>query len=106
VFDIAASFAGSQAPVLRGNEAGTPLTTFRNGLGLALERAGQKAQLGNTAHMTLAYGDHKIAEQRIEPIHWAAQDLVLIDCLTGKGIHRHLDRWPLVQGLVSIPATG
>jgi RNA 2',3'-cyclic 3'-phosphodiesterase len=95
VFHTAVSFAGSGAFVLRGDDAGTPLTAFRNELGLALRQAGLRAHPSHAAHMTLAYGDRDIPAQRMAPIHWTAEHFVLIDSLVGQGIHRHLGRWRL-----------
>jgi RNA 2',3'-cyclic 3'-phosphodiesterase len=95
VFHSALSFAGSAAFVLRGDDAGTPLTAFRSELGVALRQAGLRAHPSNAAHMTLAYGDRDIPVQRMAPIRWTAEHFVLVDSLVGQGIHRHLGRWPL-----------
>jgi RNA 2',3'-cyclic 3'-phosphodiesterase len=96
VFDKALTFPGSGAFVLRSDDAAAPINSFRKTLGEALAQAGLRTWLSNTAHMTLAYDDHQIAEHRIEPIRFAAEAFVLIHSLVGQGVHRHLGRWPLL----------
>jgi RNA 2',3'-cyclic 3'-phosphodiesterase len=95
MFDRALSFPGSGAFVLRGDDAAAPISAFRNALGEALARAGLPAKPSSTAHMTLAYDDRLIAEHRVEPVRWIAEDFVLIDSHVGQTVHRHLGRWPV-----------
>jgi RNA 2',3'-cyclic 3'-phosphodiesterase len=96
VFDRALSFTGSGAFVLRGDDAAAPISAFRHALGEALAHAGLRAEPINTAHMTLAYDDRRIAEHRLdEPLRMAVEAFVLIHSLVGQGVHRHLGRWSL-----------
>lgn len=95
VFDRALSFPGSGALVLRGDDAATPISSFRQALGQALARAGLRTWPSNTAHMTLVYDDRHVQEHRIEPMRFAVEEFVLIHSLTGQSVHRHLGRWPL-----------
>jgi RNA 2',3'-cyclic 3'-phosphodiesterase len=90
VFDRALSFRGSGAFVLRGDDATTPISAFRNALSQALVQAGLRNWPSNTAHMTLAYDDRHVPEHRIEPIRFAVEKFVRIDSLVGQGVHRHL----------------
>ena len=96
VFDRALSFKGSGAFVLAGDDVTAPITAFRQTLHAALAQAGLRTRPSNTAHMTLAYDDRHVEEQRIEPIRFAVQAVVLIDSLVGQGVHRHLGQWPLL----------
>jgi RNA 2',3'-cyclic 3'-phosphodiesterase len=95
VFDRVLTFPGSSAFVLRGDDATTPISTFRKALGQALAQAGLRNWPTSTAHMTLAYDDRHVPEHRIEPIRFAAEAFVLIESLVGQTVHRRLGRWPL-----------
>ena len=89
-------FRGNEALVLLEDEGVTPLTVFRDALGHALVRAQVPVDFGGAPHMTLAYGGDDVSERLAEPVHWVAQEVVLVQSLIGQGRHRHLCRWPLL----------
>ncbi|MGE0179694.1 MAG: 2'-5' RNA ligase family protein, partial [Sphingomonas sp.] len=48
-------------------------------------------------HMTLVYRPHQEFIRPVEPLSWAATELVLIHSLVGRNRHAELGRWPLEQ---------
>ena len=101
VFDRAMSFAGqpgNYAFVLRGSNGDSTLVAFHQALGEAMERAGIKLKASHyTPHMTLLYGDRRIAEQMIEPVALRVREFVLVRSLIRRQQYVPLARWPLLS---------
>ncbi len=49
-------------------------------------------------HLTLGYRDGVPSSERVAPVGWVADELVLIDSHVGATRHETLGRWPLRQG--------
>jgi 2'-5' RNA ligase len=101
VFDRAMSFAGqpgNYAFVLCGSNGDSTLAAFHQALGEAMERAGLKLKASHfTPHMTLLYGDRRIAEQMIEPVALRVREFVLVRSLMGRQQYVPLARWSLLS---------
>lgn len=65
----------------------------------AMVDAGLGAQIRRSfrPHVSLLYGDKPLAPEAIEPIRWTVEELLLVESLSGAGVHRVLGRWPLVR---------
>lgn len=101
-FDRAGSFAGAPGKhpfVLLGGEGVAALSAFRDRLFKALLRAGIRtlSREAFTPHVTLAYGDRRLPERAIDPIHWRATGFVLIHSEVGRSTYHTLGRWPLAD---------
>lgn len=99
-FDRAASFAGAPGKhpyVLLGGEGVETLNGFRDRLFRTLLRAGVRTLSKETftPHVTLAYGDQKLAERVIDPVGWRATEFVLIHSEVRRSTYHTLGRWPL-----------
>lgn len=102
-FDRVASFRGRARNlpfVLRGEEGSegiAALTVFQKTLGEALKMNGLGRWAGTqfNPHVTLLYDDRLVAEQPVETIGWAVNELVLVHSLLGRKQHVPLGRWPL-----------
>ncbi|HEU4459717.1 MAG TPA: 2'-5' RNA ligase family protein [Methylibium sp.] len=84
--------------VLLASEAANPaLLLFQQRIAAAMTAVGLKSPLGRrfTPHLTLLYDARRVAQQATEPIRWTARELLLIESLTGKQVHRVLGRWPV-----------
>lgn len=97
--DRAGSFSGAPGKhphVLLGGEGVRELNAFRRRVWEAV-RAQEKtlSTADFTPHVTLMYGDRKLAERAIEPIRWRATEFVLIHSEVGRSIYHPLGRWPL-----------
>ena len=92
-FDRAESFRNG-ALVLRGDDGTIGLDVLQQRLSDALDDAPRKAR-SFTPHLTLLRDNHRVPEQRIEPIEWTVRELVLVHGLLGRTTHRHLARWSL-----------
>jgi 2'-5' RNA ligase len=92
-FDRAESFRNG-ALVLRGDGGTIGLDVFQQRLNDALDDAPRKAR-SFTPHVTLLRDNHRVPEQRIEPIEWTVRELVLVHSLRGRTTYRHLARWSL-----------
>jgi len=92
-FDRAESFRNG-ALVLRGDDGTIGLDILQQRLSDALEGEPRKAR-PFTPHVTLLRDNHRVPEQRIEPIEWTVREVVLVHSLSGRTTHRHLARWPL-----------
>jgi 2'-5' RNA ligase len=92
-FDRAESFRNG-ALVLRGDDGTIGLDVLQQRLSDALDDAPRKAR-SFTPHVTLLRDNHRVPEQRIEPIEWTVRELVLVHSLLGRTTHRHLARWSL-----------
>jgi RNA 2',3'-cyclic 3'-phosphodiesterase len=98
MFDRVASFSGREGHyplVLRGDDGVVGLTMLHQSLGIAMRRAGLKARLDFTPHITLLYDDRRIEEQPVEPIFWTVRALVLVLSLSGRTKYVFLGQWPL-----------
>ncbi|MDB5816102.1 MAG: 2,5 ligase [Rhodocyclales bacterium] len=97
-FDRVLSFQGGRrgSPfVLRSDDK--MLIEFQRTLALMMSKAGV-AGAANKAfvpHVTLLYDTCKVAEQRVETIHWAVRELVLVRSVLGQSRHEPIARWPL-----------
>jgi 2'-5' RNA ligase len=101
VFDEAMVFRSRGAPyVLCGGEGLDALRRFRLELGIALKNAFPLMDVKRdfTPHMTLAYKGRLGLKHAIDPMHWPAHELVLINSHQGKTVHEVLGRWPLPMG--------
>jgi 2'-5' RNA ligase len=96
VFDRAMTFTGAKAYVLGGGEGVAPVRDLWLKLGIELANVFSSLKKSSfTPHMTLSYNGRPLAEQPIEPIRWAATELVLIDSHVGKTFHEPKGCWPL-----------
>src|SRR3990167_3513179 len=100
-FDRVASFSGhpSKRPfVLRGTDDDlAALTAFQQTLGTAMRKVGlgRRVDVRFTPHVTLLYDSRLVAEQPVAPIHWIADELVLVHSLLGQTRYVPLARWTL-----------
>lgn len=82
--------------VLLAGEPLEPLRAFHRSLGVHLQAAGLERARGKfTPHLTLLYDDTLIELQAMEPLHWTANESLLVDHLIGQTRHVVLGRWPL-----------
>jgi 2'-5' RNA ligase len=98
VFDRALSVTGPNAFVLRcdaGSDAA--IARLRQMLALALRRVGLHPKASGTAHMTMLYGQHAVAELPIEPVCWTATRFALIVSHVGLGHHQWIGHWALTD---------
>ena len=76
-----------------------PWRTLRTALGQALKQAGLGGAVHDlddfTPHVTLLRDEKQAKTQKIAPLSWQVQEIVLIQSLLGKTTHIHLGRWPL-----------
>lgn len=94
-FDRGMTFERRHGPgphVLLGGEGVIGLEALHRLLGSALSRS---ARAGFQPHVTLFYGDRRIAEHPIEPIDWIVREFVLVRSLVGRSRYQHLARWTL-----------
>jgi 2'-5' RNA ligase len=77
------------------------LRRLRRQIDLLIERAGLRRGVPSNfnPHMTLFYAPAAIGRERIAPIGWHADEIVLIHSLVGLAQHVPLGRWPLVEQL-------
>jgi len=99
-FDRAASFAGAPGRhpyVLLGGEGVEPLAALRDRLFKALLRAGVRtlSREAFNPHVTLTYGDRRLAERAVDPVGWGVTEVLLIHSEVGRSTYHTLDRWPL-----------
>jgi RNA 2',3'-cyclic 3'-phosphodiesterase len=99
-FDRVMSFSGKpdKLPlVLRGGDGLVALITFQQILVTAIRRAGLRYAAGShfTPHMTLLYGDRRVAEEPIKTVGWTVREFVLVHSLLSLGRHVLLGRWAL-----------
>jgi 2'-5' RNA ligase len=92
-FDRAESFKNG-ALVLRGDDGTIGLDVLQQRLSDALDGEPHRAR-SYTPHVTLLRDNHRVPEQRIEPIEWTVREVVLVHSLLGRTTHRHVARWPL-----------
>jgi len=92
-FDRAESFKNG-ALVLRGADGTIGLDVLQQRLSDALDGEPHRAR-SYTPHVTLLRDNHRVPEQRIEPIEWTVREVVLVHSLLGRTTHRHVARWPL-----------
>jgi RNA 2',3'-cyclic 3'-phosphodiesterase len=94
-----ASFGGQVGNlplVLYGGDGVAALMAFRKVLAAAVMKVGLgRAQSGFSPHVTLLYGDRKIAEHPVDPVSWTVREFVLVQSLHGESRHILLGRWPL-----------
>jgi len=93
-FDVAFDRAGGTKGqfLLRASDGSAALRVFRQTLGAALIKAGQRRRVDSTfnPHMTLSYDFSDVPERLIDPISWTARQFILIESLLGE--HRHIER--------------
>ena len=99
-FDCVMSFSGrpDNLPlVLRGGEGLAALMTFQQVLVRVMRKAGLRHTAGSrfTPHMTLMYGDRRVAEEPVKTVGWTVREFVLVHSLLGLREHVLLGRWPL-----------
>ena len=94
-FDRVKSFPNG-AFVMSGGDASIGLEVLNQRLSDALDASPRPARRF-TPHLTLLRDGRQIEEQPIEPIGWAAREVVLVHSLPGQTGHRHLARVPLRQ---------
>jgi RNA 2',3'-cyclic 3'-phosphodiesterase len=97
-FDRVASFkiGADFALVLLCDDGVAALTALRNSLHAAMACVGFRAPSRFTPHVTLAYCGKSVSETALdEPIAWTVREFVLVQSLTGRGVHVPLARWPL-----------
>jgi len=90
--------SGPHSVLLCPSESLDGLRMFRERLGFTLMRAGLGLRLGRrfNPHVTLLYNSWRTYDDQLDdPIHWRAEDFVLIHSLVGLTEHRELGRWPL-----------
>lgn len=102
-FRAAGSFRGR--PETRGRPAKHPFVLLADAgpvcelsalIGAAMRECGLRAADGFVPHMTFGYGPGLVPRQPVESIGFVPKEFVLIHSLRGLGIHRFLDRWPLL----------
>jgi len=81
------------APGAAGTGRTTALKRFISQLERALDGAEVAHRMSRNPHMTLGNGGGDVDETLAAPVRWAAQELVLIRSLWGRGKHEHLGRW-------------
>jgi len=98
-FDRAMSFRRNtrERPfVLRAARNPGTLVALHKILGEAIRRAGWRdVNASFTPHMTLLYDRRLVAEREVEPVQIQARSFFLVHSLRGRGVYRHLARWPL-----------
>jgi RNA 2',3'-cyclic 3'-phosphodiesterase len=99
-FDRVGSFTGQprrRPLVLRGDAGLQGVVALHDALTSALH--GQGVRLADTRrftpHLTLLYDARLLAEQRLDPIGWTANEFVLVDSHIGQSRHEVLGRFPL-----------
>jgi 2'-5' RNA ligase len=73
---------------------GAALRELHGMLGAAMEKNGFRAGTDFTPHMTLSYGSESVPPQEIEPVRFAAKELVLIHSRLWLSQYEILGRWP------------
>lgn len=103
-FDCVASFPGrarKRPCVLRGakENSNAALRAFQAALGEQLRAAGlgRYVERRFTPHVTLLYDERSLPAQAVPPIGWTVRELVLVRSLIGRGEHRVLGRWGLMD---------
>jgi 2'-5' RNA ligase len=98
-FDRVASFGGKKGNlplVLYGGDGVAALMAFRKVLAAAMMKVGLvRAQSRFSPHLTLLYGDRKVAEHPVAPVSWTVREFALVHSLYGQSRHIPLERWPL-----------
>ncbi len=82
--------------VLSGEDGVIGVAMLCDAIAAALRAEGLDGRPASTPHVTLAWSEVFVPEQRIEPVTWTGSEFVLIDSLKGVGRHQILGRWPLV----------
>lgn len=99
-FDRVGTFGGRgrQLPcVLRGEEGVKGLFQLQRALARRMAEQGITGDTRFTPHLTLCYSDAALPLQRIEPVQWRVQELVLIRSFLGQTRYQLEGRWALDQ---------
>lgn len=99
-FDRAASFAGAPGKhpcVLLGGDGVEPLAALRDRLFKALLRAGVRtlSREAFNPHVTLTYGDRRLAERAVDPVGWRVTEVLLVHSEVERSTYHTLGRWAL-----------
>jgi 2'-5' RNA ligase len=98
-FDRVGSFAGRAGKhpfVLLGADEAGGLRGLHAALGERLAAAGLgRRERAFVPHVTLLYDARTVPTQPVEPLHWQADELLLIHSLLGRTEYRVLGRWTL-----------
>lgn len=98
-FDFAESFRrkkGLRPFVLRQEHTDPNLKNLLRHLLLALGfRSEGDREMDFTPHVTLLYDEKSVAKERIVPISWKVEEIVLVHSLVGQSRHIPLGRWKL-----------
>lgn len=97
-FDRVGTFGGRgrQLPcVLRGEEGVRELCLLQRTLARRLAEQGIHGDTRFTPHVTLLYSEAALALQRIEPVQWRADELLLIRSFLGQTRYQIEGRWAL-----------
>jgi 2'-5' RNA ligase len=92
-FDRVMSFRNTRAKrpfVLRDGGDNTALLRFHRCLENALH-----VQSPLNPHVTLLYDEKNVAEERVNPIRWTVDELVLVHSYVGEGRYEMLGKWGL-----------
>lgn len=103
------AFDGAAFPLAFDRIENTKAVTLRTRAPLPEARAFQAAlvrhllerraplMLGTTPepHLTINYGGDRVGTQKIEPVGWAVEEILLIESVVGKARHVEHGRWPL-----------
>jgi 2'-5' RNA ligase len=81
--------------VLRGAQGLDQVCAFRRLLRAQMQKSGLAMDASFTPHITLLWADRVVGAHPIAPIHWQADELVLVKSLVGQSRHVHVARWPL-----------
>ena len=96
--DRVRSFHGRRPPrVLCGSASSEPLQALWARWREALLRTVPGLRLENrfVPHVTLAYGRELLPEAEVEPVHWRASGVALIQSVVGQHDYHTLASWPL-----------
>lgn len=99
-FDHLMNFNGEKRKlVLTGGESVEGMIRLRDELVPAMHRIGfHDRRVNPTPHVTLNYHHCRVQEERIEPIRWTVEEIVLVCSLNGRHRHVCLGCWPLRTG--------
>ncbi|VXB91004.1 2'-5' RNA ligase [Burkholderia sp. 8Y] len=84
-------------PLVIAGEPGDAFSAFVDRLDKSLQSVGifVKSHPRFIPHVTLLYGEPRVAPQAIEPITWTVREFALVRSLLGRSEHHVIERWPL-----------